>query len=315
MKKLNNKILIIILAVLAVVFGLSRIFRASSREGNLRKEIVAIDTAAVTEIKIYSNTEKNKEVRLVREGKNWVVKMDNRSATAERGGVSRALGQFMNLKPLRLVSKKKNKWKEFNVSDTSTQVKFLKGIDVLADVRVGKNGFNQQPGGQQFSPRGVFTYVRLSNEDEVYSVEGFLEPTFNKSYNDWREKSFLRLKQNEITKVTFIYPSDSGFVIEKRDKKWWINDSEADSTKVKNFLTQLEYKNASKFADEFKAIGNAKAIIQFAGSAGTLATIQAWKRQDDWAMSSSHQSGIYFSSKGLESLLQRKKNFLPEKKR
>ena len=56
-------------------------------------------------------------------------------------------------------------------------------------------------------------------------------------------------------------------------------------------------------------------VIQFNGTAGTLATVQAWRRTDDWAINSSHQSGIYFSSKGLESVLARKKDFLLDKKK
>jgi len=315
MKKLNNKILIIVLLVLAGIFALSRIFRASSREGNLPKELLSLYSAAVTEIKIYPNTEKNKEVTLLREGKNWAVKMDNRNATAERGSVTGAMGQFIHLKPLRLISKKKTKWKEYSVGDTSTQVKFMKGGELLADLRIGKIGFNQQPGQQQFSPGGVFTYVRLSNQDEVYAVEGFLESAFDRSYNDWRDKAFLRLKQNTITKVVFTYPADSGFVIEKRDKKWWLGTAEADSVKVKGFLSQLEYKNAATFADDFSDKANPQAVIQFNGTAGTLATVQAWRRTDDWAINSSHQSGIYFSSKGLESVLARKKDFLLDKKK
>jgi hypothetical protein len=315
MKKLNNKILLMVLLALAAVFALSRVFRAGSREGNARRELVNLDTAAVTEIKISSNTEKNQELRLLREGKNWTVKMGNRSARMEQGIAAGAMNYFVHLKPLRLIAKKKTKWKEFNVADTSTRVKFMKGNEVLADVRIGRIGFNQQPGQQQFNRGGVFTYVRLSDEDEVFAVEGFLEATFNKSYNDWRDKAFLRVKQNEVTRVSFSYPADSGFVVEKRDKKWWINNTEADSMKVNGYLSQLEYKNATTFADDFKARGDAQAAIQVSNGTGTLATVQGWKRADDWAVSTSYQPGIYFTSKGLESVLEGKRHFLPAKKK
>jgi len=314
MKKINNKILIIVLAVLAGVFVLSRIFRSSSRESNLRKELIKIDTASVSEILLYPNVEKNKEIKLIREGKNWVVKMGNHSATAEAGSVASAMNYLVHIKPLRLITKNKSKWNEFQVSDTSTRVKVMNGSEVLADVHIGKIGFNQQPGQQQFSANGIFTYLRLSQEAEVYSVEGFLEPIFNKPYNDWRNKSFLRLKQTSITKVVFNYPADSGFVLEKKDKKWWVNMLEADSVRVNNFLSQIENKNATTFADEFTANTPPQASIQFTGNGVTMATVQAWKQAGNWAVSTSHQPGIYFSSKGLESVLERKKGFLIGKK-
>lgn len=312
MKKLNNKILIIVLLVLAGVFTLSRVFRASTRESNLRHELVNLDTAAVTEIKIYPNAEKNREVKLVREGKNWSVQMDSRSAAVEQGAAHAAMNYFIHLKPLQMISKKKTKWKEFNVGDTSTQVKFMKGSEVLADVRIGRIGFNQQAG-QQFNAGGVFTYVRLSDEQEVYSVEGFLESSFNKSFNDWRDKAFLRVKKDMITRVEFQYPADSGFVVEKKDKTWWVGEKVADSVKVKNFLSQLEYKNATTFADDFSPAGSANLSIQINNASGTLATVEAWKRAEDWAVTSSHQRGVYFSSKGLESVIEKRKYFLEEK--
>lgn len=312
MKKLNNKILIIVLLVLAGVFTLSRVFRASTRESNLRHELVNLDTAAVTEIKIYPNAEKNHEVKLIREGKNWSVQMDSRSAAVEQGAAHAAMNYFIHLKPLQMISKKKTKWKEFNVGDTSTQVKFMKGSEVLADVRIGRIGFNQQAG-QQFNAGGVFTYVRLSDEQEVYSVEGFLESSFNKSFNDWRDKAFLRVKKDMITRVEFQYPADSGFVVEKKDKTWWVGEKVADSVKVKNFLSQLEYKNATTFADDFSPAGSANLSIQINNASGTLATVEAWKRAEDWAVTSSHQRGVYFSSKGLESVIEKRKYFLEEK--
>jgi hypothetical protein len=315
MKKLNNKILIIVLIALVAIYALSRVFRASSRESNLPKELVRLDTAAITEIKIYTAKEFNKEIRLVKEGKKWTVKSENKSANVEQGSVNSSLSQFVHLKPIRLVSKKKTKWKEYNVGDTSTQVKFMKSSEVIADLRIGRVQFDMQPGQQQFNPNSISTYVRLSDEDEVYAVEGFLESTFNKSYDDWRDKAFLRVKQNMITKVTFTYPADSGFVIEKREKIWWVNNQEADSVKVKGYLAQLEFKNATTFADDFKSTGNSQAVIQFNGAAGNLATVQVWKRSEDWVMNSTHQSNVNFSSKGLESLLERKKNFLPDVKK
>lgn len=315
MKKLNNKILVGVLAVLAGVFVLSRVFRASSREGNLPKELISVDTAQVTEIKIYPKTENFKEVRLVREGKAWNVKMERKSSGTDQGSAARAMGLLTHLKPMRLVAKKKDKWKEFNVTDSSTQVKMMKGNEVLADLRIGKIGFNQQAGQQQFGRSSVFTYVRMNGEDEVYSVEGFLQTAFDRSYNDWRDKSFLRLNQKAITKVTFTYPADSGFVIEKRDSKWWVDKSEADSIKIKQFLVQLENKSGNEFADDFSENGKPQIKIQFNDQSGALATIQAWRRASDWAMNSSSRVGVYFSSNGLEKILAAKKDFIHEKKK
>jgi hypothetical protein len=294
MKKINNKTLIGILIGLAAIFALSRAFRSSRLQSNLRTELLSIDTASVTKVLLYPAAEKSKEIQMTREGKKWSAKLDSRSAVTEQGSVNNALSTFVKLKPLRLVTKKKEKWGEYSVADSGTRVKVFKGEEVVADVHVGRVGFNQSSDGQ-FSPNSVFTYVRLTNENEVYAVEGFLESSFNRSYNDWRDKSFLRLKKDLITEVQFNYPADSGFVVTKKDRIWWIGNEQADSLKVNNFLSQLEFKNANAFADDFLG-GRADVVVQIKGASGSLATVEGWKRATDWALKSSWQPAIYFSS-------------------
>jgi Domain of unknown function (DUF4340) len=315
MKKLNNKILIAVLIGLAVVFALSRIFRSSQLQSNLRTELLQLDTASVTKLLLYPKAENGKEVELIRAGKNWTVKKENRSANTEQGSVSNALAAFVKLKPLRLVTKKKENWGEYSVADSGTHVKVFKGEEVVAAVHVGRVGFNQSTDGQ-FSHGSVFTYVRLTNENEVYAVEGFLESSFNRSYSDWRDKAFLRLKKDLITELQFTYPADSGFVVTKKDKSWWIGNEQADSLKVTNFLSQLEFKNANAFADDFFASTPAAVVVQIKGGAGSLATVEGWKRATDWALKSSWQPTIYFSSENtglVKTLFEAKKNLLRQK--
>jgi Domain of unknown function (DUF4340) len=147
-------------------------------------------------------------------------------------------------------------------------------------------------------------------------VEGFLESYFNRSYNDWRDKSFLRLKKDLITELQFNYPADSGFVVTKKDKSWWIGGEQADSVKVNNYLSQLEYKNANGFADDFLG-GAATVVIQIKGASGSLATVEGWKRTADWALKSSWQPTIYFSSENtglIKNIFEAKSNLILKKK-
>jgi hypothetical protein len=315
MKKLNNKILILVLAGLAGLFALSRVFRSARLSSNVRTELLQVDTAAVTKALLYPVAEKGKEVLLTKEGNRWSVKVDSRVANTEQGSVNMALANFVKLKPLRLVTKKKEKWNEYSVADSGTRVKVFKGDEVVADIHIGRIGFNQSSDGQ-FNPGGVFTYVRLTNENEVYAVEGFLESSFNKGYNDWRDKSFLRLKKDLITELQFNYPADSGFVVTKKDKSWWIGGEQADSVKVNSYISQLEYKNATGFADDFLG-GATTVVLQIKGASGSLATVEGWKRTTDWALKSSLQPTIYFSSENMglaRNIFEDKNNLLLKKK-
>ncbi len=316
MKKLNNKILFGFLIGLAAIFALSRVFRASKRQSNLRTELLKIDTAAVNKVLLFAAVEKGKEIALNREGNKWIAKKEKSTARTEQGSVNNAIATLANLKPLRLITKKKEKWNEYSVGDSSTRVQLYKGDVVVADIHVGRVGFNQSSDGQ-FNPGGIFTYVRLTNENEVYAVEGFLESSFNRSYTDWRDKSFLRIKKEQITEIQFIYPGDSSFVLTKKDNGWWIGAEASDSIKVNSYLSQLEYKNANGFADEFLAMGKGDVSIQLKGAPGVIATVEGWKRPTDWVLKSSWQPTIYFSSENsglVKTLFEPKKNFLIDKK-
>jgi hypothetical protein len=316
MKKLNNKTLIIILIALVGVFVLVRLFRAPALESNLKKELTSVDTSKVTLIKLWPASAQGTEIQFVRTANKWSVKQGDKQYNLEQGAASSMMGYLVKLVPQKMVSRKKEKWSDYQVGDSSTRVQMLAGNESVADLRLGRIGFNQnqmQMQQQQFGQGGfggMFTYVRLEGEDEVYTVEGFLGSSFDRSLNDWRDKSLLRIKKDQVTKVAFNYP-DSGFVADKRDKKWWIGDQIADSTKFKAYLGQLELKNATTFADEFTPNRQPDISLNIDGASGPLATLQAWRRETDWVMTSTHQPGIYFTTEGsgiFNSVFERKKN-------
>jgi hypothetical protein len=318
MKKLNNKTLIIILVVLVGIFAAVRIFRTPAQRSNLKKELVSLDTASVTQIKLIPKVD-GTEITFKRQGSKWTVTKFGKEYNVDLNAATGLLSQLVGLKPQKMVSKKKEKWNDFQVGDSTTSVQVFAGSDEVANLKIGRIGFNQNPaqmqqqqyGGGGFG--GAFTYVRVADEDEVYTVDGFLESTFNRSLNDFRNKTLIRLKSEDVTKISFNYP-DSGFVAEKRDKKWWIGTVAADSNKMKAYLNQLSFKSATSFADDFVANRQPDLNLVVDGTTGTLATLQAWKREDDWVFATSQQPNVYFSSEGsglFQTLFEQQKDLVP----
>jgi len=312
MKKLSNKILLIVLVALIAVFTLSRLFRSPGLESNLRKNLVEVDTATVTEVRILPSKDHAEEIKLIREGKNWKVSRGERQAEGDRNSVGNMLGSMRAMHAQRLVSRKKEKWDEFNVGDKSTHVSVYSNGDKIADFHVGKLGFNQGAGG---SFGGAYTYVRLSDETEVYTVDGFMESNFNNDFNEWRNKTFLKLNKDDITKITYRYPADSGFVAEKRDSLWLIGGQTADAAKMESFTNQFTNKYLTDFADGFVPEGPADVRIMLDGKAGNLATVEAWRKDEkEWILTASTQKGVYFTNKSsnfLTDVLVGKKRLLP----
>lgn len=295
MKKFSNKVLIGILVLLIGIFALSKIFRAPKLESNLRKELVVVDTSTVSEVRIQPAKEDG-EIKLVKNGNKWEVIAGNREADAEGGTVESMLGVLINLQAQRMVSRREEKWDTFEVGESSTRVSIYADSKKLADFRVGKTGFAQsQNPGQGIS--GAYTYIRLTDEDEVYSSDGFIGAHFNRGFNDWRNKAFLQIKKDDVNKIEFNYP-DSSYVLQKRDSVWFVGDELANESKVTQYFSKIRFKNLSNFEDGFSQPGAAILVIQIYGSEGIMATAQAWpKTNQDWVVASTLQEGVFFSGK------------------
>lgn len=296
MRKINNKILAIALLVLVAAWVLTRLFRTPTLDSNLRKELVSLDTAAVTEIRILPSNARESVIKLTRAGNKWTVEKDQKKFDADASSARNVLELMGKLQADRMVSRKKEKWESFNVGEKSTNVSFFKGTDQLANVHIGKSGFNQSTGGMYGG--GPYTYIRLSDEDEVYVVNSFLESTLNRPFSDWRDRSFLRIPKDLITKVAFTYPADSSFVIEKKDSVWVSAGRSLDKAKVEMFLGQLSSKNLNAFAEGFAPTLPAEVTISVQGASGNLGTIEAWKQPTGWTLRSSQHNDIFFSSAG-----------------
>ncbi len=301
MKKISTRALLIGIGVLAAIFVGSRFFRSQRLETNIRKDLVTLDTASVTEIRILPSKDRTNEVRLVRDGSHWKAKLGERTESANRTAVTGILGTLTDLRTLRMVSRKKDKWNEFKVGDSSTHVSVFKGARVVADLHVGKLGFVMANG----SFGGVFTYVRLDGEDAVYTVDGYLEPSFNNAFTDWRDKTVLNIRKEDITSISLKYPLDSGFVVSKRDSVWHVGQQVISEPAISQFIQPFTSKYLSDFADDFKPTAPADVVITIDGKSGNLATVEAWKQSDAWILTSSLQKGIYFTStrQGISDLL------------
>lgn len=291
MKKIDPWKLAVILLSLVVVFIAVRKFRSPQLEGNLPASLADIDTAAVTELRINPAKDRSQTVRLTKTG-GWKLMKGEQTLRLEQGAGSNTLRVLTNLKPERVVSKRKEKWNEFNVGDsTGTRVQVMDGSSVVADLIIGRSGFGQTATQSYGGP--AFTYIRVQGEEEVYAIGGFLDAQFNKALDDWRDKSFMRLKKDSVTRISFQYPGDSSFVLEKFGSTWMNQSVRVDSVEVKSFLGSLEYKNASAFAPMAPA-GVASVRITVEQSGKTLGTIEAWPADGNWTVRSSHQPETFF---------------------
>jgi hypothetical protein len=129
------------------------------------------------------------------------------------------------------------------------------GNKTAIDLMVGRFQYQPPPGGYNMYGQNQGTgktYVRLSEEDEIYSVEGFLAMSINQPFEQWRDQRITRLNISQLSKIIYDYPSDTGFVAQHSEAGWMVAGQLADSSSMVNYLNRLTHLTHDEFSDEFE---------------------------------------------------------------
>lgn len=284
MRPSNNKILFIVLIVLAGGFVLTRVFRTPALERNIHETLLTLDTSEVNAIHVAPAIQEKMQIRLIRSGNDWQVQMDERNAHSEKSVVQNVLGSLASIHADRVLTRKKEKWNSYHVDTTGTHVKVFVGEDEVKEFWLGK-----MEGGK--------TCIRIEGESDVYAIEEMLEGKFNKTFNEWRDRTLLNVKPENISKITLQYPGDSSFIIHRSSGRWEIDNAKADSSNVQNYLNRFKSRELRDFADDFTPPGQPSYTVILQGDSTNVITVKGWKVQDDrWVLNSNQQADVYFSS-------------------
>lgn len=305
MKLSNTKILAAVFFVLVAAFVLTRVFRSPARMSNVDTTTLKVDTSAVTEIRIMDKSEQDTaETTITRMNGSWRVEQSGINSSADQYAVSSLLKALQDLEYDRVVTRNKDKWEEYGVSDSS-------GLSVAVSGKAGELSTFVVG-----APRGGEAFLRSGNADEVYTVDASIHSTFARDFNAFRNKAFLKVPREQVSRLVFRYPADSGFVLERKDGTWMIENVRADSAKVESYLNTLRSRNLSAFADGFVPAGEADMTLVVSGAGSDLETVRAWKLPDStWRLTSGVQPDVYFSDSGtsiIADLFKKRKDFLAD---
>ncbi len=242
-RKINYKLLVSVFGVLLAIVVLVELM--DSRKGNRTFKSVLVEVSAdeVTSIEIYPNAANGNLIKLFKENDLWKVESKGKKYNADQSTAGRMISELNGLKPKSVVATKKENWGKFEVTDSlGTEVKLLKGAAVLADIVIGKFSYQD--------PRNMTSYVRLANHKEVYGVDGMLAMSFDRNLNSFRDRTIIKSNKTDWTKLTFNYPADSSFVLEKKGEKWMIGAMEADSALVAQYFSKIANLTDESFTDQ-----------------------------------------------------------------
>ena len=287
----SNKKLIIVFSVLLVVVVLMFLIDSNPNESTFKKDIIDINKNDITSILIYPKVTNHKEVKLYKQGNDWFVNLENgKTASVPQEKVDGLLDSFDKMKPTRIVTKSPDKWSAFQVDTSGTQVKVYEGDDLTLDIVIGRYTFKQN--------RTFSSYFKLSDENNVYEVDGLLSITFNQDANFFRNFHLLFDSYNNWDKVIFTYPGDSSFTMIKNDNDWFINGIGTDSAKTANYLNSLSTLSNSNFEDNVDRALLIKAYYTItieSKTKGTI-TISSFGEDENAIIHSSMRPEVYFKA-------------------
>jgi hypothetical protein len=239
-RKLSARTLIIVLTLLLLIIAGVFINDKMKGDRTFRAEIYKVDTANITAIHISRMNEKEK-LTLLKEENIWKVNTNNATYRADNNMVQNVLAELSAMKVESVVASEKSQWHEYNVSDSvGTLVSIDENGEEVVSFVVGRFSYSQTANTNPYGGKpNVSTFVRVQNDDNVYSVSGFLSMAFNRTANDFRNKLIVPDNKQNWEKLTFTYPADSSYTLLKSGKNWILNGKVCDSTRIEGFLSSL----------------------------------------------------------------------------
>jgi len=294
-RKLNRTILATIFVVLLSVVILIEL--ADSRRGgrNFPESLVSVDAGEITALELFPRVTGGKVIKLIKNGDEWSVESDDKKYRADGSRIISLINELNLMSPESVVSVKEEGWEQYEVTDSlGTRVKLFSGSKLLSDLIIGKFSFSQS--------RKMTSYVRTAGEKEVYGIDGMIGMSFNRNINYFRDNTVIDSPASEWSELSFSYPADSSFVMEKAADKWMVDGQRADSASVTEYLSSLSDLSDSRFAEIDNAAGltmTHKLVIGKSDGTEPLEISGYFTGGDEFFVESSQNIGALFNIREL----------------
>ena len=307
-KKINNKILAIILVVLTAIFLITNYLKDNQRSTHIDTNLIMIDTSIVSYISIYPKSGNKEKVIFTKQTYGWEVESNNIKSSLRKGSLANILSELAKMKIKRLVAKTEEKWEKYQLTEelaTHLTVE-EKGNGKTLDIYIGKTKY-QQPSQvyNQFGGRQQFTgstFVRLGDSPKIYEINGFLSMTFNRDFNSWRNNEFITTQKENITQIN-LQNNGYSFSLTKNDSLWIINNEVVDSTKIAQYLNLLANQQNTAFADNYKQKEVPDYILTITSNNMNTITVNCFEDalSNNYYLESSLNPNVFFrsDSKGI----------------
>ena len=237
MKKEYLILIALILIVSAYLF-----FHQENKDHYTLPDIQKIDVSDVTGIIL---TKKQDQISFVKKGDHWLL--TDKAYPADRAAVDSMLDTLKTLKLSALVSEQKD-LKRYELDDENRiQVAVMNGQTVLFEFTMGKT-----------APTFNHTFVKLAGDTRVYHANGSFRSYFDKTIEEFRDKTVLRVKEKSITRFTIEKNGISKTLVSRESEtdkdavtiSWQSEDEKpVDKEAASNLISAVSFLECENFPD------------------------------------------------------------------
>ena len=238
---MNNKVLSIIFVVLLAIYLMTQLF-GGQKETSIDRSALLIDTSSISKLIIHPKSSSDEVFSIERNDGDWVITKDDLAPSVNTYAVQSLLRTLSGISIERLVSKSEDRWQDYEVTEeNSTRIEVFEGTKKVKDLVIGRFNFNQ-------ATRSATSYVRLFDEKDIYSVDGFLSMTLGQEFDNYRDKALVNFSKEELNHI--LISSDQQEIPFKLDGNDWVsNEGKVDSSGMASYLNSLSGLQGSTFYD------------------------------------------------------------------
>lgn len=249
-RKLNPLVLIALLAVLIIAVVVVLRMDARKQKGSFLTELINADSQKTTSIVVIPKGIVEDAITLEKNDDRWMVGSHGKMYQANREHIARIFEALSPMIPEQLVSRSRENWPEYEIEDvTGTRVKIYEGKRLSGDFTYGKLSFQQQMMQGQQRPK-ISTFVRLQDQDDVYSVDGFLGSAFPAIVRQYRDQTVISINKDDISKISMQGAGAYNYTISREGTNWMLNGMKADSAIVEHVINSISGINSSAFTEQ-----------------------------------------------------------------
>ena len=239
---MNNKLLaIVFFALLGLLVAKKTILKPKTK--SFKTELTNFNVDEIDKVTVQIGSEPM--TTLSKSGDSWTVSDGIRDLDAKVTTVEGLIQDMSNVKTKQLVSRNSEKWADYEVDDALGKkvVLYSNGKKVVG-LHVGRFNFNQQT-------RSGVSYARSSDEDDIYSLEGFLAMSVGKDFNSFRETNMMNFDQTEVQEVVLDTGGKQTSLSKDLDGGWVVDGIAIDSSSAARYISGLTNLNGRDFVDGF----------------------------------------------------------------